>query len=379
MRARFRAAAVFGALASGWAIASVIACSSSSNPAQPVDGGSTPDGTTTTSSSSSNDASSSSSSDAAADGATTDAGTGATATYVADFGDAGPNPEGLYRVGNADTPIVGYAFAAQLAVVTPDGGTQLFGSIAVGDSGATNSFTLGVITDNAGNVYTGVAAYPVVTDGGNVPPPGVYKFPPDGGPGTLFSSSPQMKFANGFVFVGSQLFVADSYGYVLTIAPDGGAAVWSSDPLLAPDAAACNSGVGGLTVGANGIVSDSNNANVYVTNSNFGRLIQIPIEADGSAGTATAVIDSCAFVGADGLALDPTNGTFLVALNSQNTIARAALDGGVTVVSSGSPLHTPASVLIDLDGGARRLLITNATFFSGTGDPGLLEVPIPSQ
>lgn len=276
-------------------------------------------------------------------------------------------------MGDADTPIVGYALVAQLVIVTPDGGTQLFGQ--VGDAGpAANSFTLGVITDDAGNVYTGVAAYPVLTDGGNVPPPGVYRFPPDGGTGTLFSSSPQMNFANGFDFIGSQLFVADSYGYVLSISPDGGAAVWSSDPLLAPDAAACDGGVV-LTVGANGIVSDSNN--VYVTNTNFGRLIQIPIESDGSAGTATTIVNSCALVGADGIVLDPTNDTFLVALNAQNAIARVALDGGIDIVSSGSPLHTPASVLIDLDGGARRLLITNATFFSGTGNPGLLQVPIP--
>jgi len=273
-------------------------------------------------------------------------------------------------VGDADTPIVGLATLASLVTLTPDGGTQAFGLI--GDGGATNnSLTLGITTDTAGNVYIGVAAVPV--DAGNVPPPGVYRFPPDGGAGTLFSSSPQMNFANGFDFIGAQLYVADSYGYVFSIAPDGGAAVWSSDPLLAPDAAGCDAAVP-LGVGANGIVNDSNN--VYVTNTNFGRLIQIPIESDGGAGTPTAIVNSCSLVGADGLVIDTTNNTFLIALNIQNAIARVALDGGTSIIASGGLLNTPASVVIDTSTGTRRLLFTNATFFSGS-DPGVLTIPLP--
>jgi sugar lactone lactonase YvrE len=309
------------------------------------------------------------------DAKSTDGEAGVQPTFLAYFGDGGPKPEGLWRVeGDADVPIVGYAPLAELVVITPDGGTVTFG--AIGDAGGTNTLTLGITTDSSGNVYVGVADFPpgLSPDAGFVPSPGVYKFPTDGGAGALFSSSVAMTFANGLDFIGTQLYVADSNGYVFSIDPGGTATVWSSDSLLAPEQTACDAGVP-YAIGANGIVNDPDN--VYVTNTNFGRLIKIPILDGGVAGTATTIADTCSLVGADGLALDTTTNTFLIALNVQNTIARVDMDGGITTVASGGSIHTPASVLIDSNGGGgRRLLFTNATFFSGS-DPGLLSVPIP--
>jgi sugar lactone lactonase YvrE len=135
-----------------------------------------------------------------------------------------------------------------------------------------------------------------------------------------------------------------------------------------------------LAIGANGIAHDAKN--VYVTNTDYGRLVAIPIAADGSAGTATIVKEDCAaLAGADGLVID-TDGTFLVALNAQNKIVRVTPAGAVTVLASGAPLATPGSLLIDSNGagGGRRLLVTNTTFFSAAdagSSPGVLEMALP--
>jgi sugar lactone lactonase YvrE len=284
-------------------------------------------------------------------------------------------PEGLWTLGDAGTPVVGFAPLATLVTVTADGGSRAFG--AIGDAGAANTFTLGITSDTTGNVYVGVGA----AGAGPVPSPGIYKFAPGGGAAALFSSATGMNFPNGLDFIGTTLFVADSTGTVYAIDASGHASVWSADSLLAPDMAACDGGIP-LAIGANGIVHDANN--VYVTNTNHGRIIKIPMAADGGAGVATAIVDDCTLAGADGLVLDTRDNSLLVAVNIQNKIVRVPLggDGGAvgqtTTVASGSPLDAPASVIIDSATGARRLLFTNSAFFSGdAGQPGLLALPLP--
>jgi sugar lactone lactonase YvrE len=298
-------------------------------------------------------------------------GGGAVPVFLAHF-DTAHLPEGLWTL-EGGTPIVGYTALATLVTVTPDGGTQLFGTI--GDAGAANSNTLGITTDVSGNVYVGVGSL-APPDAGPVPPLGVYKFPADGGPGTLFSSAPGMTFANGLDFIGNTLFVADSTGIIFAIDTSGTASPWSTDSLLAPDAGACEGGVA-APIGANGIVHDTNN--VYVTNTNYGRIVKIPVSADGGPGAATTLVESCAMlVGADGLVLDTKDQSLLVAVNIQNKIARVSSSGQTSIVTSGGPLDFPASVVIDSDGGARRLLFTNAALFSGdAGRPGVLALTIP--
>src|SRR5262249_28290402 len=154
-------------------------------------------------------------------------------------------------VGTTGTPIVSEAPLGLLAALAWDGGTTLYP--ATGDAGAAASYTLGIATDAAGNIYTGVAAAAAPP---NNPPPGTWTSAVTGGATVLFSAagavSPAMNFANGLDFMGANLFVADSEGVVYKIDATGTATVWSQDPLLAPDQKACG-GLVPLPVGANGI------------------------------------------------------------------------------------------------------------------------------
>lgn len=300
--------------------------------------------------------------------------------FIAHFSKAdGQLPEGLWRMG-AQT-FVGWAPLAALETVTSSGSTQTFAALGA----ASNTFTLGITSNTQGDVYVGVGAAAVV--GGApasatpvAPAPGVYVVPGDGGAPVSFSlgsnASPAMRFPNGLAFLGSDLFVADSEGIVYKVDATGAAAVWSHDPSLAPSQPAC-AGVVPLAIGANGIASDG--ANVYVTNTNYGRVLAIPIAADGSAGAVRTIAEDCAtLAGADGIAIDH-DGSFLVAINAQNRIARVQPGGSLDVVLEGAPLDTPASLFIDEGVASRRLLITNSSFFSAAdaGAPGLLALPLP--
>jgi len=286
----------------------------------------------------------------------------------------GQLPEGLWEIpgpGGARTPIVSLAPLGALARITADGGTESFATLG----NAANTYTLGITTDAAGDVYVGVGA----AAAGPKPAPGVYKIAKTGGAGAVFSAgasaTPPMNFPNGLDFIGADLFVSDSEGVVYKIGPSGAAAAWSQNALYTPDQTAC-AGVVPLAVGINGIVHDANN--VYVVNTNFGRLIRVPINANGSAGAPVVVKEDCSLAGADGLVRDK-DGTFLVAVNAQNKIVRVTPAGAVSVLASGAPLDTPASLYIEENPGQRRLIITSAGFFSPAdgGAPGVLALPIP--
>jgi hypothetical protein len=294
------------------------------------------------------------------------------------------SPSASEGVGTTGTPIFSSVLGAQILASDSDGGTTAFGAVGADAGAASGTYTLGVTTDANGSVYYAVAAASATP----VPAPGIYKLPPSGGVAAPFalgsSVTPNMNFANGLDFIGAQLFVADSEGVIYVVSPAGQATVWSSDPSLSPNSMASSSspacGFVPLTIGANGIAHDAKN--VYVTNTDYGRLIAIPIAADGSAGTPSILKEDCAaLAGADGLVIDQ-DGSFVIAVNAQNKIVRVTPSGQVAVLVSGAPLATPGSVLFDANGpgGTRRLLITNTMFFSPTDaglSPGLLEVVVP--
>lgn len=273
----------------------------------------------------------------------------------------GELPEGLWRSGT--TNIVALSPAASLVDVDATGLVTTLKTLGA----AANTFTLGIVGSADGTLYVGVGAAAAV--GGAAadalpvsPAPGVYAIGTDGGVRTFSDGRcavPPMRFANGLAFRGNDLFVADSEGAIYTIDPGGTATVWSADPLLAPSQRACG-GIVPLAVGANGLVIDADAA--YVTNTNFGRVLRIPIDRNGAAGTPFVVAEDCALLaGADGLVED-ADGSFLVAVNAQNRIARVTRAGAIMVVASGPPLDTPASLVIDADN--RQLVVTTSSFFS---------------
>jgi hypothetical protein len=271
----------------------------------------------------------------------------------------GQLPEGLaLRDG---VSYAGFAPSAAIVAVDAAGIATPYATVP-STSGGSKGYTLGLAFDGVGQLYVAQASFDASVA------PGVYRIPPGGGDAaTPWAADPAMTFPNGFAFAqDGSLFVADSTGVIFKIDASGQVATWKTDPLLVGDPKACPNLLP-VPIGANGIVATA--TDVWVTNTDHGALVRIPIGPGGAAGPATAVVQDCALAGADGLALD-RDGTFVIALNVQDKLARVTQAGHVTVIASGVPLDFPASVVVDGDS-----IFATAAAFVTAQTPGAMPAP----
>jgi sugar lactone lactonase YvrE len=92
-------------------------------------------------------------------------------------------------------------------------------------------------------------------------------------------------------------YVSDSFGgFIWKVTPAGTVTAWASGPLLSPGT--------GLTppFGANGVEFNNAHTMLYVANTAQHQIIQIPVNADGSAGTPSILITG--INAPDGIAID---------------------------------------------------------------------------
>jgi sugar lactone lactonase YvrE len=159
------------------------------------------------------------------------------------------------------------------------------------------------------------------------------------------------------------VYFSDSFnGVIWTTGPNGGTPqVWSNDPLLGPGT--------GLTppFGANGIEFNNEGTLMYVANTAFHQIIQIPVEAGGSAGTASVFITG--INAPDGIAIDH-NGNLWVCANQEDKITVIDPTGKVIAklgdfngIQDGvvDGLLFPASPRFSNDG--QTLYVSNLTLF----------------
>jgi sugar lactone lactonase YvrE len=107
-------------------------------------------------------------------------------------------------------------------------------------------------------------------------------------------------------------YVSDSFNGVIWKVPHSGpATTWASDPLLGPGS--------GLTppFGANGVEFNNDHSILYVANTAFHQIIQIPVNHDGTAGKASILITG--INAPDGLAVDD-KGNIWICANQQDEI-----------------------------------------------------------
>jgi sugar lactone lactonase YvrE len=189
----------------------------------------------------------------------------------------------------------------------------------------------------------------------------------DFGAGTVLSVDPHTGTSSVFMTVpmanpglnaltfdkSGNVYVSDSFnGKIWTTGPHGGVATaWSSDPLLGPGT--------GLTppFGANGIEFNNAGTIMYVANTAFHQIIQIPVKNDGSAGTASIFITG--INAPDGIAIDRA-GNLWVCANQEDEIV--VLDPTGKVIAKLGDFRG-----IDEDGIARGFLFPASLAFSRDG------------
>lgn len=159
------------------------------------------------------------------------------------------------------------------------------------------------------------------------------------------------------------VYISDSFnGVIWKTGRDGGTLTpWKSDPLLGPGT--------GLTppFGANGVEFNNEGTTLFVANTAFHQIIQIPVNSDGSAGTASIFITG--INAPDGIAIDRHDNLWVCA-NQEDEIV--VLDKSGKVIAKLGDFNGiddgvakgflfPASPAFSRDG--RTLYVSNLTLF----------------
>ena len=272
-------------------------------------------------------------------------------TYNAD---AGENPEGL-AVDKHGSAYLSMPFIGDLRRIDLDGSEHLVTKLPTG-----NGFgPLGLAVDAPGNIYAGVVTFDAATQG-------VYRVTPEGDAERL-PGSEAIGFANGLAFGDrGELYVTDSSGGAVWRIPRGGEAeLWIADPLITGD----NSGPLPVPIGANGVAF--RHGIVYVTNTELGSVVAIPVSKDGSAGEASVLVQDPLLGGADGIALDVHGGLY-VAVIAQSHILHISADGAdiEVLADADDGLDYASSVAFGTSHGGRTTLyavnFSIAPLFGGT-------------
>ena len=159
-------------------------------------------------------------------------------------------------------------------------------------------------------------------------------------------------------------YISDSFnGIIWKVGPTGGTpSIWSNSPLLGPGS--------GLTppFGANGVEFSNDGKTLFVANTAFHQIIQIPVEGDGSAGTASIFITG--INAPDGIAIDPSENMWICANQEDDivvidktgkVIAKLGDFNGFNHSGVAQGFMFPASLAFSLDG--RTLYVSNLTLF----------------
>ena len=245
-----------------------------------------------------------------------------TVETVASFDAAkGELPEGL-AITDKGVIYVGFAPTGQIVTVGDDGGVSPVATLPNGQG-----FMVGLAVDGRGRLFAALASFDDTTHG-------IWRVRSDGSARRVVPL-PTDTFPNAIAFRGRRMFVTDSFGGAVWRIRHGHATIWAQDDVLLGDTTT------DLPIGANGLAFFGRY--LYVSNTQKGRIVRIPVEAGGRAGSPVVLTEDDAIVGADGISFD-VRGNLYVAVNEQEKLVRMGPSGGMqTLATRADGLDFPAT------------------------------------
>jgi sugar lactone lactonase YvrE len=277
--------------------------------------------------------------------------------------------------------------------ITSDNCGNLFasnfsGAIQKIDPQAGTFVTVATVPLPTGAVLTGIKVGPdgliyVVSASFSPTPSGAFlwRVSPTTGAVQQFAVLDPNGFPNDLVFQadGTIILTDPALAQLWKIDTAGHASVFLADPLFAGDPAA--PAFPGLPFGIDGIAwADNERRNLIVSTLDFGRVMNIPMDVQGTP-PIEIIVEDPALKGVDGIAVD-RRGTIWCAVNTQDRIATVDTKGAISVISQGSPLDGPSSFAFGTGQHDKKTLyISNfaiGSFLSGqVAHPGVLSIPAP--
>jgi sugar lactone lactonase YvrE len=240
----------------------------------------------------------------------------------------GELPEGI-AIDRDGTIYVTLSPRGEIRRIAPDGTQSTFAQISPAGAGFG---PLGLAFDRDGDLYVTAATFDPASSG-------VYRVGDDGSSERIAGST-AIVLPNAIAFDGQgRMYVTDSVtGSIYRAVGNGPLEPWLSDPRLLGD----GSFGFGVPFGANGIAYRQ--GSLYVTVTEKGRVMRVPVASDGTAGTPQVFAESAQLLGADGLAFDARGNLYVVA-NVQNRLVRLAPSGAIeTLATAADGLDFPAGI-----------------------------------
>jgi sugar lactone lactonase YvrE len=248
--------------------------------------------------------------------------------------------------------------------------------------------TVATLALPAGAVLTGIKVGPdgliYVTSASFSPSPSgafLWRVSPTTGAAAVFATLDANGFPNDIAFKDDgTIIVTDPFlAQLWKIDTAGNASVFLASPLFAGDPV--SPAFSGLPFGIDGIAwGDHNKRNLIVSTLDFGRVMNIPMDVEGTP-PIEIIVEDPALKGIDGIAVD-SRGTIWCAVNTQDRIATLDKHGAISVIAQGSPLDGPSSFAFGTGNGDKKTLyIANFAIGSFLGGlpahPGILSIPAP--
>ncbi|MFF4896343.1 SMP-30/gluconolactonase/LRE family protein [Streptomyces sp. NPDC001068] len=277
---------------------------------------------------------------------------------------AGQTPENVVteRGGSVD---VTFAFARQVAKVTRERRVRVLATLPAEEHPRTSlmdgAVTLGLARAHDGTLYVNYATGTSRT--------GVWRIPASGGRPERIAQLPSNGLPNGLALDERHgvLYAADSVlGTVWRVPQAGGKpTAWSTETALRGLPAPATG------FGANGIKVHKDA--VWVTNTDRGTLLRIPVGADGSAGPAET--RATGLTGVDDFVFPGHSDMVLAALNPSNEVVMVRPDGTRgTVLTVHEGLSNPTSLAVN----GRDVFVAGGAY-STQRDPNLLKARLSTH
>lgn len=268
----------------------------------------------------------------------------------------GELPEGL-AITDRGVVYVGFAPTGEIVKVTDDGSVAPVATLPRGEG-----FLVGLALDQRDRLFAAVASFDDTTHG-------IWRIRRDGSANRVVAL-PTDTFPNAIAFRGRRMFVTDSFGGAVWRIRGGRARIWVQNDVLLGDTST------ELPIGANGLAFLG--SDLYVSNSQKGRIVRIAVQSDGRAGTPVLLVEDDGILGADGIAFD-VRGNLYVAVNEQDKLVRIGPSGGMETLANGADgLDFPATPIFGEQRPHRTdLFVTNfALDLDEDPDPALLVLDV---
>jgi len=265
------------------------------------------------------------------------------------------------------------SMGAHIKKITPWGHVSVFATLPL----PTGVLSAGLKFGEDGDLYVATGSI------SPVPPVAfVFRIDPDGHVSTHATLDPT-GYPNDLAFDDhGELFVTDPlHGHIWKIDEDGNPSVWLADPAFEgneedPYLVLSDFGV-------DGIAFDRHKNNLYLSNLDYGTILRVEIECDGSPGDIDIWADDFdTLAGADGIAFDD-KGTLFVAVNGQDRLVAIDKHGDIDILAEGGLLDAPSALVFGATKQSKKTLyvssfaITRAYgIVAGTPRPALLKLPV---